>query len=111
MHCMIFALVFTIHEAPMYSIMSWYGEPFHGRTTASGAVYDMKDISCAHRYLPFGTPVDFYYQGRVVEDVPVTDRGPFDDSREWDASMALFYRLTDGDLDAGLIEVGYVIRD
>src|SRR3972149_3911492 len=34
---------------------SWYGEPYHGRRTASGEVYDMAQMTAAHRTPPFGT--------------------------------------------------------
>lgn len=33
---------------------SWYGEPFHGLQTASGEVFDMNQLTAAHRELPFG---------------------------------------------------------
>jgi len=88
--------------------MSWYGEPFHGRTTASGEVYDMNEISVAHKELPFGTMVEFSYQGRTMV-AEVTDRGPFIPGREWDASRALFDKLTCGELGRGVIYVGYLI--
>src|SRR3990170_7555121 len=61
---------------------SWYGEPYHGRRTASGEVYDMAQMTAAHRTLPFGTRVlvESLRDGRVAE-VRVTDRGPFVDDR------------------------------
>jgi hypothetical protein len=31
---------------------SWYGEPHHGRTTASGEIYDMNQLTAAHRTCP-----------------------------------------------------------
>lgn len=34
---------------------SWYGHPYHGRRTASGEVFDMHQMTAAHRTLPFGT--------------------------------------------------------
>ena len=37
-------------------IASWYGQPFHGRRTANGEVFDMNRLSAAHRTLPL--PVD-----------------------------------------------------
>ena len=38
-------------------LASWYGEPYHGRATASGTRYDMWGMTAAHRTLPFGTRV------------------------------------------------------
>ena len=57
---------------------SWYGEPYHGRQTASGEVYDMSQMTAAHRSLPFGSwvVVENLLNRRTVE-VRITDRGPF----------------------------------
>ncbi len=68
-------------------VASWYGEPFHGRETASGEVYDMNELTCAHRTLPFGTRlrVQNLENGRAVT-VRVNDRGPFVDGRILDVS-------------------------
>ena len=56
---------------------SWYGHPYHGRRTASGEVYDMNDLTAAHRSLPLGTRlmVTNLDTGQAVE-VRVNDRGP-----------------------------------
>lgn len=68
-------------------VASWYGEPFHGRTTASGEVYDMNRLTCAHRTLPFGTRLHVrnLENGRTVV-VRVNDRGPFVNDRIVDLS-------------------------
>ena len=68
-------------------VASWYGEPFHGRRTASGDVYDMEDPTAAHRTLPFGTRVyvENLDNGRSVE-LTVNDRGPFARGRILDVS-------------------------
>src|SRR5579871_2622725 len=39
-------------------IASWYGFPYHGRRAASGEVYDMQQLTAAHRTLPFQTWVE-----------------------------------------------------
>ena len=41
-------------------IASWYGHPYHGRPTASGEIYNMYDMTAAHRTLPFGTRVNVH---------------------------------------------------
>ena len=66
---------------------SWYGKPFHGRTTASGEPYDMFQFTAAHRYLPLGTwvKVTNLRNGRWVV-VRVNDRGPVPESRIIDLS-------------------------
>ncbi len=66
---------------------SWYGTAHHGRRTASGEVYDMRDLTAAHRTLPLGTRlmVTNLNSGESVE-VRVNDRGPFVDGRILDLS-------------------------
>ena len=70
-------------------LASWYGHPYHGRSSASGEIYDMEQFTAAHRTLPFGTLV------RVVNldneksvEVRINDRGPFVDDRVIDLSHA-----------------------
>lgn len=69
------------------AVASWYGEPFHGRLTASGERYDMHGLTAAHRSLPFGTrlKVTNPENGRSSV-VTVTDRGPFIRGRHLDLS-------------------------
>ena len=57
-------------------IASWYGQPFHGRTTSTGETYDMYAMTAAHKTLPLPTYVrvtDLDTGNRVV--VRVNDRG------------------------------------
>jgi rare lipoprotein A len=70
-------------------IASWYGNPFHGRRTANGEVYNMYEMTAAHRTLPFNTMVRVHNleNGRDVE-VRITDRGPFVEGRIIDLSFA-----------------------
>ena len=74
-------------EAEETGYASWYGHPYHGRQTASGEVYDMNDLTAAHRTLPLGTRlmVTSLDTGQAVE-VRVNDRGPFIDGRILDLS-------------------------
>ena len=75
-------------------IASWYGGSFHGRRTASGGIYDMNKLTCAHKTLPFGTKVLIFnpHNGRKVE-VVVTDRGPYIGKRVIDLSKAAADKL------------------
>jgi rare lipoprotein A len=68
-------------------VASWYGEPFHGRTTASGETYDMEAATAAHPTLPFGTRVrvENLDNGRAFT-VRINDRGPFAKERILDVS-------------------------
>jgi len=90
----IYALVVIAGPVDGLALCSWYGGYFHGRTTASGAVYDQDGFTTAHKTLPFGPVIMFTYQGRGVI-VTVTDRGPFVEGREFDLSRAAFAALAD----------------
>ena len=70
-----------------YMVASWYGEPFHGRQTASGEVYNMYNYTAAHKTLPFGTKLRLINElnGKEAE-VIITDRGPFIKGRDIDIS-------------------------
>ncbi|MCF8062098.1 MAG: septal ring lytic transglycosylase RlpA family protein [Deltaproteobacteria bacterium] len=68
---------------------SWYGVPFHGRTTSNGETYDMRAHTAAHKTLPFGTYVSVknLVNGRSTV-VRINDRGPFVKGRIIDLSYA-----------------------
>jgi len=70
-------------------IASWYGPGFAGRATASGETYDPRDMTAAHKTLPFGTRVLVRNldNDRTVW-VRINDRGPFVDGRIIDLSRA-----------------------
>lgn len=73
---------------------SWYGRKFHGRRTSSGEVYDMFDLTAAHRNLPLPTYVRItnLHNGRATV-VRVNDRGPFHGDRLIDVSYAAAVKL------------------
>ena len=70
-------------------VASWYGEDFHGRTTASGEFYDMHELTAAHRTLPLGTVVRIVnvVNGNHVT-IRINDRGPYVHGRILDVSYA-----------------------
>jgi rare lipoprotein A len=70
-------------------VASWYGVPYDGRRAASGEVYDMRQLTAAHRSLPFQTWVEVtnLSNGEQV-DVRINDRGPFVKGRIVDLSQA-----------------------
>ena len=81
---------YTPREDPDYEqtgIASWYGVPFHGRTTANGEVYDMNALTSAHKTLPMPTTVRVtnLQNGRSLV-LRVNDRGPFVNGRIIDVS-------------------------
>jgi rare lipoprotein A len=68
---------------------SYYAEPYHGRRTASGEVFDTyRAMTAAHRTLPFNTVVRVQNKenGKAVE-VRINDRGPFIAGRIIDLSV------------------------
>jgi len=83
-------------------IASWYGPTGPDQTTACGVPLEDSTLGVAHRTLPCGTPVAFYYKGRTIT-VPVIDRGPFMKGRSWDLTRAAHTALGGDD---GLIRVG-----
>lgn len=75
-------------------IASWYGIPYHGRRAANGEIYDMNQLTAAHRTLPFGSMVRVTSEtnGKSVT-VRITDRGPFVDGRIIDLSREAARRI------------------
>ncbi len=73
---------------------SWYGKKFHGRKTSSGEIYNMHDMTAAHKTLPLPTYVRVknLTNGKSVV-VKVNDRGPFVGSRIIDLSYAAAQKL------------------
>lgn len=70
-------------------LASWYGDAFHGRPTSNQEVFDMHQLTAAHKTLPLPTyaRVTNLENGRSVV-VRVNDRGPFKGSRIIDLSFA-----------------------
>ena len=84
-----------------YGLASYYSYPGQ---TASGERYDPKQLTAAHRTLPFGTKLQItdMHSGRSVV-VRVNDRGPFIHGRVVDVSYAAARELNL--LDAGIAKV------
>jgi rare lipoprotein A len=70
-------------------LASWYGGDFHGRRTSNREIYDMYEMTAAHKTLPFGTwvMVTNLDNGQTVA-VRINDRGPFVGQRIIDLSYA-----------------------
>jgi len=78
-----------IASSELEGMASYYAEPYHGRKTASGEIFDSyQELTAAHRTLPFNTMVRVTNKnnGREV-DVRINDRGPFVDGRVIDLSL------------------------
>jgi rare lipoprotein A len=75
-------------------LASWYGDMWQGRRTASGRIFDMNEMTAAHKTLPFGSKVkvtDLRNQRTVI--VTITDRGAFFPGRVIDLSLAAARQL------------------
>jgi rare lipoprotein A len=83
--CSAAGAVFSSEEG----LASWYGGKFQGRRTASGEIFDTRQLTAAHKSLPFGTwvLVTNLENGRSVT-VRINDRGPFVAGRVIDLSLA-----------------------
>lgn len=83
---------------------SWYGRKFHGRETSSGEVYDMYELTAAHKHLPIPTFVQVTRTdtGDSIV-VKVNDRGPFVPGRIIDLSYQAAATL--GILESGTAPV------
>lgn len=75
-------------------IASWYGKKFHGRKTSNGEIYNMYDMTAAHKTLPFNTYVRVVNleNGRQTT-VRINDRGPFIRGRIIDLSYTAAGKL------------------
>ena len=68
-------------------VASWYGIPYHGRQAANGEIYNMNELTAAHRTLPFGAIVKVTSTTSSASvTVRITDRGPFVGDRIIDLS-------------------------
>lgn len=84
---------------------SYYGEKFHGKTTANGETFDASTFTAAHRTYAFDTwlKVTNVANGKSVK-VRVNDRGPYaGDNRIIDLSKAAFESISP--LSRGIINV------
>ncbi len=73
----------------MSGMASWYGPGFDGNYSASGEVFNARDLTAAHPSLPFGTLVRVVNMdnGQSVV-VRINDRGPYAHGRVIDISEA-----------------------
>ena len=64
--------------AAQFGLASWYGPGFHGEETASGEIFDQREMVAAHRTLPLGSVIRVtnLENGRRVR-LRVIDRGPY----------------------------------
>jgi rare lipoprotein A len=87
-------------------IASWYGPGFHGRQTATGEIFDMYEMTAAHKTLP----IPSYAQVTNLENnktviVRINDRGPYVGNRLLDLSYAAAKKLGIQHEGTGKVEI------
>lgn len=85
-------------------VASWYGPGFNGRRTASGEIFNMHQLTAAHRTLPlpsFVRVTNLANQQSVI--VRINDRGPFHAGRILDLSYAAARKI--GMLSTGRVSI------
>ena len=69
---------FSLFSNDLEGEASWYGKPHHGKLTASGKIFNMYEMTAAHRTLPFKTKVRVTnLENNKTCVVTITDRGPY----------------------------------
>lgn len=70
-------------------LASWYGQDFHGKVTSNKEIYNMYDMTAAHKSLPFHSFVKVTnLKNKKSVTVRINDRGPFIKGRIIDLSYA-----------------------
>lgn len=83
---------------------SWYGHPFHGRRTANGEIYDMHQLTAAHKSLPFNSILRITnLENNKKVTVRINDRGPYVGARIIDLSYRAAQKL--GMADRGITKI------
>ena len=85
---------------------SYYGAAFHGKTTASGEIFDASALTAANKTYPFGTYLKVTNTANLKSVVvKINDRGPYTDdaTRIIDLSQAAFEKIAA--LSSGIINV------
>lgn len=89
---------------------SWYGEKFHGHKTSNGEIYDMFQLSAAHKSMP----IPGYLRVTNLENnrsivVRVNDRGPFHSDRIIDLSYAAAHMLGYDKQGTAMVEIEAIV--
>lgn len=93
-------------------VASWYGEKFHGHKTSNGEIFDMYQVSAAHKSLPipsFARVTNLDNNRSII--VRVNDRGPFHGDRLIDLSYAAALKLGYADRGTARVSVEGIVAD
>lgn len=97
---LIFISATSVAFSQEFGLASYYSDKFQGKPTASGTPYDKKELTAAHKTLPFGTIIKVTrLDNKKSVTVKVNDRGPYIGGRIVDLSRAAAERIgliTDG---------------
>lgn len=89
---------------------SYYADKYHGRKTASGAIFNQNHLTAAHQILPFGSKVKVTnLDNSQTVIVKINDRGPFVSGRIIDLSRTAFSKIAN--LNQGVIQVSIQVVD
>jgi rare lipoprotein A (peptidoglycan hydrolase) len=72
-------------QTSVASVFTDFGLPI--ACQVNGGILHRDDLGVANKTLPCGTMITFRYQGKGIR-VPVIDRGPYIEGREWDLTGA-----------------------
>jgi rare lipoprotein A len=88
--------------------VSWYGDQFQNKPTASGEIFDKNKMTAAHRSLPFGSEVKVInLENQKEAVVKINDRGPFNKARIIDVTEKVAELLEFK--ESGLAKVGIMV--
>lgn len=85
-------LVLSTWQSVNACTASWYGPGFHGRKMSNGKIYNMHNMTAAHKSIKLNTWVLVKSKNRYVR-VKVTDRLPKNSKRCIDLSYQAAKRL------------------
>jgi len=95
-----------------YVTASYYGPKFNGRPTASGEIFDMYAMTCAHKKMPFGTRLRVTNPDNAKSViVTVNDRGPFIRGRDLDLSYGAAKKIGFVAKGVGKVRIEHIGRD
>jgi rare lipoprotein A len=87
-------------------VASWYGPGFHGKKTATGEVFNMYEMTAAHKTLPIPSYAEITnLSNNKTVIVKINDRGPYAGHRLLDLSYAAAKKLGIKDSGTGRVEV------
>jgi rare lipoprotein A len=87
-------------------LASWYGPGFHGKKTATGEVFNMYEMTAAHKTLPipsYAEVTNLKNNKSVI--VRINDRGPYANNRVLDLSYAAAKKIGIHSQGTGKVEI------